>query len=103
MGASPNYKDAKVSSRFASFFLFIAVRVCLSLQTFDIYRVYVWRETRLPSSVSEFKLLNTFKFIKVVSDTVFEMINAVYRDKPLIFIGPMFREKLVSLTSPGSE
>ena len=27
------------------------------------------------------KLLNTFKFIKAVSDTVFEMINAVYCDK----------------------
>ena len=28
-----------------------------------------------------------FTFIKDVSDTVFDMINAVYRDKPLIFIG----------------
>ena len=29
---------------------------------------------------------NTFEFIKAISDTVFDMINAVYRDKPLIFI-----------------
>ena len=27
-----------------------------------------------------------FEFIKAVSDTVFEMINAVHYDKPLIFI-----------------
>ena len=27
-----------------------------------------------------------FKFIKAVSDTVFDMINAVYYDKPLILI-----------------
>ena len=26
-----------------------------------------------------------FEFIKAVSDTVFDMINAVYYDKPLIF------------------
>ena len=32
------------------------------------------------------KLLNAFKFMKAVSDTVFDMINAVYRE-PLIFIG----------------
>ena len=31
-------------------------------------------------------LLKTFKFIKAVSDTVLDMINAVYHDKPLIFI-----------------
>ena len=36
------------------------------------------------------------KFIKAVSDTVFEMINAVYHDKPLIFIRATFREKLLS-------
>ena len=37
-----------------------------------------------------------FEFIKAVSDTVFDMINAVYHDKPLIFIRAMFREKLIS-------
>ena len=37
-----------------------------------------------------------FMFIKAVSDTVFDMINSVYHDKPLIFIGATFREKLVS-------
>ena len=44
------------------------------------------------------KLLSMFKFIKAVSDSVFSMINAciVYRDKPLIFIGATFREKLLS-------
>ena len=36
------------------------------------------------------------KFIKAVSDTVFGMINAVYHDKPLIFIGAAFLEKLIS-------
>ena len=37
-----------------------------------------------------------FEFIKAVSDTVLDMINAVYDDKPLIFIGATFREQLVS-------
>ena len=44
--------------------------------------------------ISYHQAVNTFEFIKVVSDTVFDMINAAYRDKPLIFIGAMFREKL---------
>ena len=35
-------------------------------------------------------------FIKGVSDTVLNMINAAYHDKPFIFIGASFREKLVS-------
>ena len=35
-------------------------------------------------------------FIKVVSDTVFDMINPVYHDKPLIIIRATFQEKLVS-------
>ena len=30
--------------------------------------------------------LKAFEFIKAVSDTVFDMINAAYRDKTLIFI-----------------
>ena len=34
--------------------------------------------------------------IKAVSDTVFDMINAVYHDKLLTFIGAMFRENLVT-------
>ena len=34
--------------------------------------------------------------MKAVSDTVLDMINAVYYDKPLIFIGAKFREKFVS-------
>ena len=48
-------------------------------QTFDFYWGYVSREARLPSSGSEYKLLNIFEFIKAVSDTVLDMINAVYR------------------------
>ena len=32
--------------------------------------------------------------IKAVSDTVLDMINVVYHHKPLIFIGATFREKL---------
>ena len=34
-------------------------------------------------------------FIKAVSDTVLDMINAIYHDKPLISIGATYREKLV--------
>ena len=37
-----------------------------------------------------------FKFIKAVSDTVLDTINATYYAKPLIIIEAMFREKLVS-------
>ena len=38
-----------------------------------------------------------FEFIKAVSDTVLDMINAAYYDKLLMFIGATFRgEKLVS-------
>ena len=44
-----------------------------------------------------------FVFIKAVSHTVFDMMNAVYRDKPLIFIGATFREKLVSHYRPVTE
>ena len=50
-------------------------------------RGHVSGEARLPSSGNEYKLLNTFEFIKTVSDTVFGMISAVYYDKPLIFTG----------------
>ena len=38
----------------------------------------------------------TFKFIKAVSDNVGDMMTAVYCDKPLIFIGATFLERLVS-------
>ena len=41
-------------------------------------------------------LFKLFTFIKAVSDSLFGMINAVYHDKTLIFIGATFREKLVS-------
>ena len=47
----------------------------------------VSEEARLPSQGSEYKLLNTFEFIKAVSDTVSRMINVAYYDQPLIFIG----------------
>ena len=40
-------------------------------------------------------LLKTFKYIKAVSDTVFGIINAIYPDKNLIFIGAPFLEKFV--------
>ena len=38
----------------------------------------------------------TLQFIKAVSDPLFDMINDAYYDKPLIFIGGSFREKLVT-------
>ena len=41
-------------------------------------------------------LLTMFMFIKAVCGTVFEMINAVFHNKALIFIGATFWEKLVS-------
>ena len=41
-------------------------------------------------------MISTFKLIKTVSDTVFDMINAVSHDKPLMFIGATFWEKFVS-------
>ena len=40
--------------------------------------------------------MNTFHFIKAVSDAVLDMINAAYYDKPLILIRATFREKLFS-------
>ena len=40
-------------------------------------------------------LLYIFELIKAVSDTVLDMMNAVYHDKPLIFIGATFQKKLV--------
>ena len=39
--------------------------------------------------------LKTFKFIKAVSDIVFEMIKADYHDKPLICIRATSQEKLI--------
>ena len=43
---------------------------------------------------SEHKLLD--KFIKAVSETVLDSINAIYYDKPLIFLVATFRQKLIS-------
>ena len=37
-----------------------------------------------------------FELIKAVFDTVLDMINAAYYDKPLIFTEATFRKKLVS-------
>ena len=61
----------------------------LSRQAFNLYRGYVSGEDRLP-----YKLLNTFELIKAVSNTVFDMINAVYHDKTLILSGLRFRRSL---------
>ena len=36
-------------------------------------------------NIYQYLLLTIFKFIKAVSDTVFDMINAAYHDMPLIF------------------
>ena len=44
----------------------------------------------------QYSQLKTFHFIKTVSDTVLDMINAVYHDKPLILIGATCWAKLVS-------
>ena len=38
-----------------------------------------------------------FKFVKAVSDTVFDMVNAVYHDQISIFIPAAFQEKLISM------
>ena len=54
----------------------------LSWQAFDIYWGYVSGEARLPSSGSEYRLLSKFEFIKAVSDTVLDIINAGYYNKP---------------------
>ena len=41
--------------------------------------------------------LKTFKFIKAVSDTAFDMmIKAIYHNKPWIFIGATLQEKVIS-------
>ena len=61
-----------------------------------VSRGYVSGEVRLPSSSSEYKLLRMFKFIEAVSETAFDMINATYYGKPLVFIRAISREKLVS-------
>ena len=42
-----------------------------------LYQGYVSGEAHLPSLDSEYKLLNTFEFIKAVSETVLDKINAV--------------------------
>ena len=50
---------------------------------FDFYGGDVSGEARLPSPDSEYKFLNMFEFSKAVSNTVFDMINAIYLDKHL--------------------
>ena len=58
---------------------------------------FSWRSGWFNSSIKFTKILPLLKmFIKAVCDTVFDMINAVYHDKPLIFIGATFRKTLVS-------
>ena len=67
---------------------------CRSLwQAFDIDRCYVSRQPCFPSSGNEYKLLSAFEFIKAVSETGLNMINAAYYEKPLIFIDATFREE----------
>ena len=65
---------------------------------FGVYRGYISGEARLPSSGSEYRLMNTFELIKAVSDNVLDMINAVYHGNPLRFIsflsGLCFRRSL---------
>ena len=51
----------------------------------------------LHSSGNEYELLNACEFIRAVSNTVFDMINDAYYDKPLIFTGIMFWETLISI------
>ena len=63
--------------------LFEMINAVYHDKPFAIYRGDVSGEARLPSSDTEYKLLNIFEFIKAVSDTVFDMINAIYLDKPL--------------------
>ena len=41
--------------------------------------------------------MKRFEFIKAVSETVLDMINAAYYDKPFVYIRATFQEKLVSL------
>ena len=49
-----------------------------------LYRGYVSGEAHLPSSGSEYKLLNTFEFIKAASDNGLYMIKTVYCANALI-------------------
>ena len=76
------------------------VNKCLVQLTICNYRgeafLTLYGESCLPSAGSEYKLLHTFEFIKAASDTVLDMINAAYYDKPLIFIGATFQKNLVS-------
>ena len=66
------------------------------MTSLGFYPGYVSAEACLPPSGSDYKLLNTFEFIKAVSDTVLDKINAAYYDKPLIFTLATFKEKLFS-------
>ena len=58
-------------------------------QAFDIYLSYISEDVHVPSLNSEYKLLNTFEFIKAISDTVLDTVNVVYHAKELIFTGVM--------------
>ena len=49
---------------------------CLLWKAFEIYQTSLWYLSGY-----------AFEFIKAVSDTILDMINAAYYDKPLIFIG----------------
>ena len=61
-----------------------------SWQAVYFYRGYVSGEASLPSSGSKYELLKMSEFIKAVSDTVLNMINALYHDKPFILSGLRF-------------
>ena len=56
------------------------------MTSLGFYPGYVSAEACLPPSGSDYKLLNTFEFIKAVSDTVLDKINAAYDNKPLTFL-----------------
>ena len=63
----------------------------------SLRRGYVSGEALLlPSSDSECKLPRALEFIKAFPDTVLEMLNAGYHDKPFNFsLGPYFRRSSV--------
>ena len=46
--------------------------------------------------------MNTFEFVKAVSDTVFDMINAFYLENPLIFIRATYLFKMFKEGSPSA-
>ena len=69
-------------------------------QSFDFYRGYTFEFIKAVSDtvldmINAVYHDNPLIFTKAVSDTILDTINAVHCDKPLIFIGATFREKLV--------